>query len=468
MSLVQFLRILIARRWMILGTMLACLAVSATVASLLPKRYAGSARILLDTMGPDPVTGQSMGASSSRTYFRTQTEFIRDLRVASQVVDQLGLANDPATIEAYEAAGRSAADGGIRTWLAQQIIERTQADMVSGSNILQITYNGRTPEEARQFAGLIRDAYTDAALRIRTDSAGRSGDWFAEQAEKARQELLVSETTMANYMRENNLVLQGGVESETVKLQGLQAAVQAARGMQSTTEATAAGRMANDPVGDGIRSQIVAVEGELANISARVGPNHPTYKAYETRLETLRRQLAAATSSSRAGVSAVAGAARSSLSQLEAQMAAQEKVVLDRRPVIDRLVLLQRDVDLKRAQYERSAARTADLQLEAATSEMGFVFLGDPTASSTPSYPRIPLILGLSAAFGLGLGVLAAIVTEFVARRVRGVEDLAYATGVPVIVMVGGSEPSPFRQRLQRLFGRRNNDNVGDGDLQAI
>jgi len=467
MSLIQFLRILIARKGMILATMLACLAVSTTVVLLLPKRYPGTARVLLDTMKPDPVTGQGMGAAGARTYFRTQTEFIKDLRVAAQVVDRLGLVNDPATIAAYEATGRSEADGGIRTWLAQQIIDRTQANQVQGSNILEITYAGRTPEEARQFAGLLRDAYVDASLRIRTDSASRTGDWFQEQAEKSRLELQAAEKALAEYMQEHSIVLQGGVDTETVKLQGLQAAVQAARGTQSSTEAMAAGRLANDPVADGIRAQIAMVEDELANASARLGPNHPTYKAIETRRNTLQRQLAAATSSSRAGVSAVAGAARSSLSQLEGQLAAQEQVVQRRRPIIDRLILLQREVDLKRAQYERSASRTADLQLEAASSETGLVLLGDATASTEPSYPRIPLVISLSAFFGFALGVLAAIVTEFVARRVRGAEDLSYATGVPVIVTVGGAEPSPLRQRLQRLFGRRGDD-LGDGDLQAI
>lgn len=468
MSLIQFLRILVARRWMILSSMLACLLVATVVVSILPKRYPGYARVLVDLSKPDPVTGQGVSSAAARTYFRTQTEFIRDMRVATQVVDRLGLASNPATVASYEATGRSQSDGGIRAWLGQQIIDRTDARQVAGSNIIEIIYNGRNPEEARQFAGLLRDAYVEASLRIRTDSAGRSGDWFAEQAEKARQELQVAENALGQFMKENSIVLQGGLDSEMVKLQGLQQAVQSARGMQSTTEAQAAGRLANDPVADGIRSQLAAAEDQLATASARLGTNHPSYRALETRRNTLRRELAAAEASSRAGVSAVAGAARSSLAQLEGQLRAQEQVVLERRPIIDRLILLQREVELRRAQFERSASRTADLSLEAASSETGLVFLGDPTASPTPSYPKIPLVVTLATLFGLGLGVLAAVVTEFIARRIRGAEDLAYASGVPVIVTVGGTEPSPLRLRLRRLLGRGRGDDLGDGDLQAI
>lgn len=467
MSLIQFLRILLARKNMILLTMLACLVVATVVVVALPKRYPGSARILMDNVRPDPVTGQGISATAARGYAQTQIQFIKDLRVSGQVVDRLGLANDPATIAAYEASGRSAADGGIRNWLAQQISDRTDAVPVGSSSIIQIVYNGRTPEEARQFAGLIRDAYIDTTLRFRVDSASRYGDWFGEQATKARQDLQQAEAAMADFMKANDISMQGGVESETVKLQGLQAAVQAARGSQSATEAMAAARIANDPAVDALRGQMALLQDQLAEASARLGPNHPTYKALESRIGTLQKQMSIAQSSSRGGVSAVAGAARQSLSQLEAQLAAQEQVVLDRRPLMDRLVLLARDVEMKRAQYERAVARQADLQLEAASSETGLVVLGDPTSSTTPSYPKIPQVIGLSAFFGLALGIFAALVTEFFARRIRGAEDLAYAAGAPVIVTVSGSESSPFRQRLQRLFGRRGDD-VGSGELQAI
>ena len=48
MSVIQFLRILLARWKLILGTTLACLVVATTVAMLLPKRYPASARVRLD------------------------------------------------------------------------------------------------------------------------------------------------------------------------------------------------------------------------------------------------------------------------------------------------------------------------------------------------------------------------------------------------------------------------------------
>lgn len=466
MSLVQFLRILLARWKMILATMLACMVVASTIAMLLPKRYPATARVLLDVGRPDPITGLVISGRDAG-YVRTQVQLIKDMRVAGQVVDQLGLANDPATIAAYEATGRTEADGGIRAWLAQQIIDNTDAGVVSGSSILEISYQSANPDRSKQIVGVLRDAYIDQSLRFRTDSASRSGEWFSEQADKARVALNAAETELAAFMSKNDIVIVNGMDSESAKLAALQGALQQARGMQSTTDAAVAGRLANDPVADQLQMQLAQIEDELALAGARLGPQHPTYKALQARRNTTANQLSQARSKSQQGVSALAGAANRSVGQLEAQSNAQEKIVLARKPVLDEFVRLNREVELKRQQYERAGARTDELRLQANVSEAGLVILGDPVASRSPSYPKVNLIIGLSAFFGLALGTMAAIIAEFIARRIRGHEDLAYAAGVPVLVTVGASKPSSLRLRLQKLLGRRD-PSGGEAEPQAI
>lgn len=466
MSIIQFLRILLARWKLILAATLACMLVATTIAMLLPKRYPASARVLLD-LKSDPVTGEAVGGRADRGYLGTQIQVIRDMRVAGAVVDRMGLANDPAMVSNYEASGRTAADGGIRAWLGQQIIDNTEARMVPGSNILEISYQSDNPERAKAIVGLIRDAYIDESLRLRTDSASRTGGWYREQTEKSRQALAVAERELSAFMVKNNIIMVGGVDSETAKLQALQAALQQAQGAQSATDASVSVRLANDPVADQLEVQLASIEDELALAGARLGTAHPNYKAILARRNTLQRQVALARSKSQAGVAAQSGAVRQSISQLEGQVTQQSKLVLDRKPVLDELVRLSREVELKRQQYESAVARTDQLRQQADQSEAGLVVMGDPQASRTPSYPKVNLIVALSGLFGFGLGILAALIAEFIARRVRGHEDLSYASGVPVLVTVGAAAPSPLRQRIQKLLGRREPD-AGDGELQAI
>jgi polysaccharide biosynthesis transport protein len=466
MSLIQFLRILIARRWTILIAALACFVVATGISMVLPKRYPATARVLLDVIKPDPVTGQIIGTQFVRGYTRTQIELITDMRVAGAVVDKLNLANDPGTLAAYAKSGASDEDGGVRRWVAQQMINNTSANIVEGSNILEIKYEGQTPAFAKRIVDLLRDAYIESSLRFRTDAAGRTGDWYREQATKAQQLLAAAETSKTEFMRANNIVMQGGVEVEQQKLANLSSALVSARSNIGNQEVSASSRLTNDPVADGLRQQLAAVEDQLTQAQGRLGVNHPTYQALVARRNTLRGQVSQAMGQSRSGVSQTMSLSRASVADLERQYDAQRGKVLDMKGTLDQLEQMQRETDLRRDQYQKAAARAGELRLEADVAETGLVLLGDPTSETTPSWPKIPLIAGLAAVFGLALGVLVALLTEFMARRVRGAEDLAYAAGAPVFAVVGTGESSPWRERLKRLLTRRRKDDIGG--MQAI
>jgi uncharacterized protein involved in exopolysaccharide biosynthesis len=465
MSIMQFLQILLARWKLIIATTLACVLVAATIASLLPKRYPASARVIMDVR-QDPVTGEVLMSRGSG-YVGTQMQIIRDMRVAGAAVDRLGLLNDPTLVAAYEASGRSAEDGGMRAWLGQQIIDNTEAGMVGGSNILEIRYQSDNPDRAKQIVGVLREAYIQESLRLRTDPAGRTSEWYRRQTDQAREALAKSEAELSAYMQKNNIILVGGVDSESAKLASLQASLQQAQGMASSNAVTTSSRLGNDPVADQMAIQLAAIEDELALASARLGTSHPTYKAILARRNTVASQLSQARARSQASVSAMTGATRQSVAELTTQVEAQAKLVLARKPVLDELVRLSREVEMKRVQYEQANKRTDELKLASDLSEPGITVMGDPTASKTPSYPKVGQIVALSGILGFGLGLVAAMIAEFVARRVRGHEDLAHAAGAPVLAIVGGKPSSPLRERLQRLFGRRSREEP-DGDLQAI
>lgn len=470
MSLVQFLRILWARKWIILSIFAVTVSVAVVVGNLLPKRYPASARVLFETNNRDQFTGLGVSGRDLRPFLNTQVELLKDMRVVGQVVDQLGLANDPASIAAYERTGRSEIDGGIRRWLGQRIASNIEVRFPAGATIMEIVYLSSNPQEGRRIVEALRSAYLDVALRTRTDMAARNRQFYLDQAEKAKRELDIAEARSSAFMRQNNIIMVGGVDSETAALNALQAALQQARGQAGQSDAVAAGRLANDPVVDQIKLQIVAIDDALIQASEKLGPEHPTYKAIQARKGLLQKQLAAAQAATRSAVAQVTGnVGQASIRQLEQQLAAQAKKVLDRRPMIDELTRLERDVALRRQQYDDAVKAAAELATQADVPAVGMSALGDAVGSSTPSYPKIMQITLLSIFVGLGLGTLVAIITEFLARRVRGEEDLAFASGARVMAVVGAPPPGPLMSRLKRLLGpRRRADAPGESLPQAI
>jgi uncharacterized protein involved in exopolysaccharide biosynthesis len=455
MSPIQFLRILIARRLIILVTLVTCMVVAIGVAAVLPERYPAKARVLLDLIKPDPVTGQMISGGFARGYVKTQIELIQDYKVAGDVVDKLGWANNPQVVAQWQS--ETGGVGDLRRWGAQRIINATEVSVVEGSNILEITYTSPDPDTSKAIVSLLRESYIDGSLRFRTDSAGRTADWYREQAEKARTALASAEAAKSKFVQDNGIVMSaGGAEAESAKLAGLQAALVTLQGNAGAAQFSPV----TSPVLDQLKLQVTTLNDQIEQAAEKLGTQHPTYKALEARLKLVQKQLAQEAVSARQASAAVSGSSRQSIDALRAEYEAQKAKVLGMQDKLDQLAQLQREIDQRRAAYEKAAARTADLRLESNVSESGLVVMGDAIGGTTPSFPNWPQIVGLSFAFGLVLGIVLAVLTELMGRRIRGAEDLGFASKAPVMAIIADAPPSVWRARLKSLFKRRNSNDA--------
>lgn len=418
MNIVQFFRILWARRWIIIPAFLVCVTTATLVVQFLPERYMATTRVVLNTFKPDPVTGQVMSSQFMRAYVQTQTELIEDYATAGRVVDQLGWANDPANIAAFNASS-AAATGDIRRWLAKQIITNTKAGMIEGSNILEISYSDSSPERAERIANIIRTTFLELALAGKRQAATKSADWYAQQAEAARKALAAAVQARTDFMKKTGIVMTDtGSDLETQKLEQLQGA---------STAATAPMIIGGSGMGPA-QLQLAQIDQQIQQAATSLGPNHPAFQALQRQREVYAKAAAqerAQASSGAPGRGAIESAAN-----------AQRARVLGNREEVDRLMQLQRDVSLKQDQYMKAAQRVADLRLEASSDDTGMSTLSEATAPESPYYPKVPMIIGGAAAFGLGLGLLVALMVELLGRRVRSPEDLEIAVDAPVLGVV--------------------------------
>lgn len=434
MSLMQFLRLLYARRMIVLAAFLSCVLTAAITAFVLPPRYEARSRVMLDVLKPDPITGQVMTNSFMRAYTVTQVETIKGSGVSGRVIDQLGWDRNPQMLARY---ARENKDPGAdaRLWLARQLSDNVQANVIEGSNILEIVYEGPSPEVAKQMAGLIRQAYRDEALEEKRASSRASADWYRLQADKAKKALEIAEAERTAFAKANNIVLPADnvTDPESTKLQSL--------GQQSVAAAAAPPIM---PQINPLQAQIEAINQQLAQAAATLGPNHPSYQAL-LRQKQVYESIAAKQGS---GGGSMAGAVEGAYERQRARVIAE-------RDKVDALQRLQNDALLKRDQYLKAAQRAAELQLEAATTNAGISDMGPTTGSTTPSFPNRPLIIGMAAASGLALGILLALLVELLNRRVRSTDDLEVAAGAPVLAVIGISRRRPMTEKLITLLEGR-------------
>ncbi|MFL5297720.1 MAG: hypothetical protein ACJ798_15190 [Phenylobacterium sp.] len=436
MSIIQFLRILWAYR-LLTALTTAAMVVGAIVAILVvPARYEASTRVMLDTLKPDQVTGRVRPDADSREFLYTQIELIKDYGVAGQAVDQLGWTSSPQYVQAYNESRN--AEGDMRRWLAQQIIERTKVNPVVGTNILNISFWSTTPNDARAMANALRDAYVAQTLATRRRDAMRNADWFTQQATKEKDLLDKADQAKTDFEKESGIVMQDDkTDVETARLRSL------------TTQSTLGGAMiSQQPLGQNSAAgvELAAIDAQIAQASKTLGPNHPTLLAMKARRATMAKIFEDSAENQKAQAAAAARAASAGAGVIRQAVEQQTSKVIANRAKIERLTQLQSEVNLHREQLVKSLARAAELRQEAAVADPGITVLSEAVTPHSPSFPKKGLILGGAVALGGATGLLLSLILEFLFRRVRGIEDLEQAVAAPLLAVITPLEGGPPRR----------------------
>ena len=436
MSIIQFLRILWARKWIVGACAVFTLLGGVIVTLVVPPRYEASSRVMLKILEPDPVTGRESTLLNLGPYIATQNELMKDYSVTGPVVDQLGWLSDPNKIAAYQS--RPSGDNrDFRRWLAQQVADHTSTELVSGT-ILEIRFNSASPNEAKVAAEALRQSYMEYSLAARRRDAARNAEWYSQQAEVAQKRAEDAQVAKANFERENGIIMQGdraGAEqdldsSRLAALVAAAAAAPTARMSASVTTQSTAGL------------QLAQIDAALAQNAEKLGPNHPQMQQLRAQRALVASVVAQEQAAARAGPSNTAAT-----EALNHALAAQTTKVISERDKIERLRQLQSEVDLRRDQYKKTAERAAELSLEAGVADPGMTSMGVVVPPTTPSFPKKRLIILGSLALGTAFGLALSILVELLNRRVRGAEDLNADPAVGCLAIVGsaaGKRPRRF------------------------
>jgi uncharacterized protein involved in exopolysaccharide biosynthesis len=440
MGIGQFLVIFWARRILIVAAAASCLVGALIVTAVLPPRWESTARVMLDTIKPDPITGQVMGAAG-RVYVATQLGLITDYSVASRVAEQIGWLTDPNLIAAYRA--RPADDQrDYRRWLADIVIANTKAKLIQDSNIVEISYASVSATGAKAGADAVVKAYLQAVLDSRHEYAEKNAAWYADQMEKTRRALDEAVEAESAYEKQNGVIMQGDkTDADNARLQTL--AVQGTPIVQPMTPTA----------GTGANAELAAVDAQLEAGQKIFGPNNPQIVALKARRAALaalaqREEAAAREADARIGVGAAQALAKEVSEQKAKVIANSEKV--------GRLTQLHENVEQRRDEFNRAAAKLADFRQQAESADVGVTPLGPAATPKAPVFPNYPLIVVGSIVMGLGVGVGVSLLMELLARKVRTTGDLSFDHDVPMVCLVPDVEAKKSRPAGgRRRFGAR-------------
>ena len=456
MSPKQFLRIIWARRWLVMALLVIVSVGGSVFVKLQPKLYTAEASMIVE-MRADPVLGALAPSLMQPSYMATQTDILRSDRVAARVVKMLGVDRSPTAVAQW----RNATDAKIplERYYANLLQRGLTVEPNRGSNLINVNYSAQDPLFAQSAVNAFVQAYMDVSVELRVAPARESAGFLDEQTKLLRGKLEQAMSNLSKFQQEKGIIVSDErFDQENARYQALVAQLSTAQAdrVDAMTRQINSGSdtspdiLSNGAV-QGLKGQLATAETKLTELSAVVGKNHPSRIQLEAQIGEIKQQIASETRRVAAGTSNVSRGSSQKVAALQLLVDEQRKRLLTLRADRDQVDVYKRDVDTAQRAYEAISSRGGVVNLESQNNQANTRLLSPAVEPLTPSRPKVLVGVALSVAGGLVLGILAALGWEMLDRRVRDPEDLMVVAGVPVIGVLRpeGSKRPVFRRLLQ-------------------
>lgn len=456
MTMMRFLGILWARKWIMLATLVVTLTTTIIVSKLLPEQYTASSTLMVDFKGADPVVGAMVPSQLMPGYVATQVGILSSKNVALRVVDNLKLVQSPVVQQQFsdDANGQ----GDIRDWLAGVLLKRLKIEPSRESNLIEVSFAANDPQFAAAITNAFVQAYVQANLDLRTGPARQNNLWYQEQIKDARAKLEDAQKRLSDYQRQKGIVaVDERLDVENSRLAELSSQLVAAQAQtyDSVSRNHRSGEqltdVMNNPLIQGLKADLARGESALVQISEKLGKNHPNYLRAQADVETLRNKLNQEIRNAQTGVNTNMKLSQQRESELRASLAAQKAKVLALKQQRDEGAVLERDVESAQGAYDLVLQRSTQTHMESRSTLTDIAVLNPAVAPLKPSSPNMLLNILVATVLGLMLATAFAWLAELFDRRVRTEADFVEILGAPVLVNLMHGLGTPRRGWLPRL-----------------
>lgn len=444
MNFLQILLILKARYKVILITFFVTVLTAIVVTVLLPKNYSSTTSLLLNYKGMDPVTGVALPAQLMPGYMATQTDIIKSINIALKVVKQLGLTNSPKVQQQFEEA--TGGNGDINNWLAGLLLRKLDVAPSKQSSLIDITFTSIDPQFSTLVANSFAENYIKTSVELKADPAQKATGYFSEQIKSLRADLEAAQSRLSKYQQVNGITNpEQNFDVESMRLNELstQLSIAQASAIDTQSRKNMAQRnslyspdIAVSPIIQSLKVDTSRAETKLAEISQRLGENHPQYQSAASELNKIKNQLQEETQRVSNNVSGSANIGQVRESELRNQVAIQKKKVLELNMLRDEMAVLEKDVETAKRAFDTVTQRYSQTNMEGGSNQSDIAILNPATLPGSPSSPKILINIALAVIMGGILGVGFGFLAELADRRVRCREDIASILNVPVFSIV--------------------------------
>lgn len=448
-DLSRIYEILLAWRWLILGTTAAGLILAVLATLFTTPLYRSKVTLEVnppryEIMSGDKNADGGLASVDPYEFINTQVGLLKSRSLAQRVAEDLNLSSNP------EFANQEAQPATRLKQATAKVARGLQVTPPKEGQLIDFSYVAASPQAAAQVANAYADGFIDSTLQRRYEASAYARDFLQRQIVKTRGDLERSERQLVTYAQSQGIIDtseggQGERGADAGSLQGqslvaLNEALAQATARRVAAEGAYRSGLAAGATSDvtsstsTLRQSRAALEAEYQDKRTLMKPDHPEMMSLRSRIDELDRQISRETtsvaSSRNATLQSEYRAALSAERALQARVAGLKGQVLDLRGRSIQYTILQREVDTNRALYDALLQRFKEIGVAGGIGSAPVSIVDRADVPAAPFKPN--LLWNLLAGLGLGLaaGVIAAFLLEFLNDTIKTRSDVRNKLGL--------------------------------------
>jgi capsular exopolysaccharide synthesis family protein len=398
-----------------------------------------------NSLGLDEREAKAPNPGDSTTRLQAALQVLRSKTLALDVIEELGMAQNPAFAGRWRQADGVARDNwppAVRDQLLARFQKALTTDLITKSDVITISFRAKSPELAADAVNAVVRRYRQRTVKASYDSANEVSEWLSQQLEDLKNQAGRSQEVLANWEKHSGLL--GRDETDNIVFEKLQQLDQSLTELESDRIVKEARyRIANssdpellatsapDPTLQLLHAQQASLRLQYAELNSKYGSAYPKLAEVSAQISAVDAALDRRLKQMAQRYRNDYEAAQRSENSLRARFDQQARRAYRLNEEAAQHAILKREVESNQQLYDSLQLKLKQAGIAAGLASSNIEVIDPAQAPSEPAEPK-PLrtgLLGLGA--GLACGVALALLQESADDAIRSVEDAEQASELP-------------------------------------
>jgi succinoglycan biosynthesis transport protein ExoP len=484
----QYVRMALRWRYVILGSIAACVILGLIITLLMTPKFTATTTIEIARESSQITNIQAVereAGAADQEFYQTAYGLLKARSLAERVATNMRLVDDPKFFEMFDAIGKTQAfqltNGRFPATGRKErigaaagiLLKNIKVSPVRLSRLVEVSFTSPDPELSAKIVNAWSSNYIQLTLERRYQATSYARTFLERRLNQIRERLEVSERQLVAYASSQRIInvpsqvqdgqrtseraivvddltaLNTALTQATADRIDAQSHYQAGGGSGGNAEA-----LRNTAI-NSLRQKRAELSSDYQRLMTQFEPGYPSALAIKSQLNELDRSIVREESRVGSSIQNTYRQAVEKERELKARVDQLKNDVLDSRRRSIQYNIFQRDVDTNRQLYDGLLQRYKEIGAAAGVGVNNVSIIDAANPPNRPSSPRFLVNLALSIILGGLIGLGLAFALEQIDEAVVDPDELSKELGLPLLGSVpklrSGDIPEALRDRKSEV-----------------